>query len=68
VQGLANEGERLEFLYPKTLTEFFKMCETGQITMAYVSSGYASLLIDKFGFIPLLKSDQSLKAVLASPY
>jgi len=66
VQGLANEGEQLKFLYPKTLREFLNLCETGQITMAYVSSGYASLLIDKFGFIPLLKSDQPLKVVLFS--
>jgi len=66
VQGLANEGEQLKFLYPKTVPEFLKLCETGQITMAYVSSGYASLLIEKLGFIPLLKANQPLKVVLFS--
>ncbi len=66
VQGLANEGEKLAFLYPKTLAEFLDLCKSGQINMAYVSSGYANLLINKFEFVPLLVSNQALKVVLFS--
>ena len=65
-EGLDSKGLAIDLVFPRTREEFAAYCKAGKITVAYAGAGYASLLVNHFGFIPVLTSDQIIKLVLFS--
>ncbi len=64
--GLNAQGLAIELVYPKTYQEFAEYCKLSKINLAYVGAGYAGLLKNNCGFVPLLTSDQTVNIVLFS--
>ncbi len=47
-------------------SEFLGLCKRGEINLVYVGSAYASILIKRFGFMPLLSSKNAVEIGVVS--
>ena len=53
-------------IWSNSSSELLSLCKQGEINLVYVGSAYASILIKRFGFIPLLSSKNEIKIGVVS--